>query len=86
MAIPVEVISKDDKKFQIVSIKALLKNPFIIYIITSRHYDVIVKKVLYGLFYELEDSLVVYGLSSTFMTKKSISKNYFKVGQKLKRK
>ena len=88
--IPVEVISKDDKKLQIgVSIKALLKNPFdnIDNYKVGENYDVIVKKVLaYGLFCELEDSLVALCHQSQLLwtEKNPFPKNYFKVGQKIK--
>ena len=60
--IPIEVISKDEKKMQIgVSIKALLKNPFdnIQNYKVGENYTVTVKKILaYGIFCELEDSLI----------------------------
>ena len=49
------------KNFRLVSIKALLKNPFdnIDNYRVGENYDVVVKKVLaYGLFCELGDSLV----------------------------
>ena len=88
--IPVEVISKDEKKLQIgVSIKALLKNPFdnIDNYKVGGNYNVIVKKVLaYGLFCELEDSLValLHQSQISWTEKNPFPKNYFKVGQKIK--
>ncbi len=88
--IPVEVISKDEKKLQIgVSIKALLKNPFdnIENYKVGENYDVIVKKVLaYGLFCELEDSLValLHQSQISWTEKNPFPKNYFQVGQKIK--
>ena len=88
--IPVEVISKDDKKLQIgVSIKALLKNPFdnINNYEIGKVYEVTVKKILaYGIFVELEDSLIALCHQSeiSHTEKNPYPKNYFKLGQKIK--
>ena len=87
--IPVEVISKDDKKTQIgVSIKALLKNPFdnIDKYSVGEKYLVTVKKVLaYGVFCELEESLIalLHQSEISWTEKNPFPKNYFKVGQKI---
>jgi len=88
--IPVEVISKDEKKLQIgVSIKALLKNPFdnINNYKINEIYDVTVKKILaYGIFVELEDSLIALCHQSeiSHTEKNPYPKNFFKLGQKIK--
>ena len=88
--IPVEVISKDDKKLQIgVSIKALLKNPFdnINNYQIGQVYEVTVKKILaYGIFVELEDSLIALCHQSeiSHTEKNPYPKNFFKLGQKIK--
>ena len=88
--IPVEVISKDEKKLQIgVSIKALLKNPFdnINNYKIGEIYDVTVKKILaYGIFVELEDSLIALCHQSeiSHTEKNPYPKNFFKLGQKIK--
>ena len=88
--IPVEVISKDEKKLQIgVSIKALLKNPFdnISNYKLGEIYEVTVKKILaYGIFVELEDSLIALCHQSeiSHTEKNPYPKNYFKLGQKIK--
>ena len=88
--IPVEVISKDDKKLQIgVSIKALLKNPFdnINNYEIGEVYEVTVKKILaYGIFVELEDSLIALCHQSeiSHTEKNPYPKNFFKLGQKIK--
>ena len=88
--IPVEVISKDDKKLQIgVSIKALLKNPFdnINNYEIGHVYEVTVKKILaYGIFVELEDSLIALCHQSeiSHTEKNPYPKNFFKLGQKIK--
>ena len=88
--IPVEVISKDDKKLQIgVSIKALLKNPFdnINNYEIGEIYEVTVKKILaYGIFVELEDSLIALCHQSeiSHTEKNPYPKNFFKLGQKIK--
>ena len=85
--IPVEVISKDDKKLQIgVSIKALLKNPFdnINNYQTNEIYKVKVTKILtYGVFCELEESLIalLHQSEISWKERNPIPKNYFKVGQ-----
>ena len=53
----------------------------------GENYDVIVKKVLaYGLFCELEDSLVglLHQSQISWTEKNPFPKNYFKVGQKIK--
>ena len=72
-----------------VSIKALLKNPFdnIENYKVGENYDVVVKKVLaYGVFCELEDSLValLHQSQISWTEKNPFPKNYFKVGQKIK--
>ncbi len=88
--IPVEVISKDDKKLQIgVSIKALLKNPFdnINNYEIGEVYEVTVKKILaYGIFVELEDSLIALCHQSeiSHTEKNPYPKSFFKLGQKIK--
>ena len=88
--IPVEVISIDEKKMQIgVSIKALLKNPFdnIENYKVGENYDVVVKKVLaYGVFCELEDSLIalLHQSEISWTEKNPFPKNYFKLGQTIK--
>ncbi len=88
--IPVEIISKDEKKMQIgVSIKALLKNPFdnIENYKIGEDYDVIIKKILaYGVFCELEDSLIalLHQSEISWTEKNAFPKNYFKIGQKIK--
>ena len=88
--IPVEVISKDEKKLQIgVSIKALLKNPFdnINNYKINEIYDVTVKRILaYGIFVELEDSLIALCHQSeiSHTEKNPYPKNFFKLGQKIK--
>ncbi|MBH00426.1 MAG: 30S ribosomal protein S1 [Candidatus Pelagibacter sp.] len=88
--IPVEVISKDEKKLQIgVSIKALLKNPFdnIDKYKVGEIYEVIVKKILaYGIFVELEDSLIALCHQSeiSHTEKNPYPKNYFKLGERIK--
>ena len=85
--IPVEVISKDDKKMQIgVSIKALLKNPFdnINNYQIGETYKVKITKILtYGVFCELEESLIaLLHQSEISWTEKNPSpKNFFKSGQ-----
>ena len=90
--IPVEIISKDEKKMQIgVSIKALLKNPFdnIENYKIGENYDVVIKKILaYGVFCELEDSLIalLHQSEISWTEKNAFPKNYFKVGQKIKAK
>ena len=87
--IPVEIISKDDKKMQIgVSIKALLKNPFdnIDNYKVGENYKVTVKKILaYGVFCELEDSLIslLHQSEISWTEKNAFPKNYFKVGQQI---
>ena len=87
--IPIEVISKDDKKLQIgVSIKALLKNPFdnIDNYKIGKKYTVTVKKILaYGVFCELEDSLIalLHQSEISWSEKNPFPKNFFKVGQKI---
>ena len=87
--IPVEVISKDEKKLQIgVSIKALLKNPFdnIDNYKIGHSYEVTVKKILaYGVFCELEDSLIalLHQSEISWTDKNPYPKNFFKVGQKI---
>ena len=87
--IPIEVISKDDKKMQIgVSIKALLKNPFdnIQNYKVGENYTVTVKKILaYGIFCELEDSLIalLHQSEMSWTEKNPFPKNYFKIGQKI---
>ena len=88
--IPVEVISKDEKKLQIgVSIKALLKNPFdnIDNYKIGQSYEVTVKKILaYGVFCELEDSLIalLHQSEISWTDKNPYPKNFFKVGQKIR--
>ena len=88
--IPVEVISKDEKKLQIgVSIKALLKNPFdnIDNYKIGHSYEVTVKKILaYGVFCELEDSLIalLHQSEISWTDKNPYPKNFFKVGQKIR--
>ena len=78
------------KKMQIgVSIKALLKNPFdnIGNYKVGENYDVVVKKILaYGVFCELEDSLValLHQSEISWTEKNPFPKNYFKLGQKIK--
>ena len=90
--IPVEIISKDEKKMQIgVSIKALLKNPFdnIENYKIGENYDVVIKKILaYGVFCELEDSLIalLHQSEISWTEKNAFPKNYFKIGQKIKAK
>ncbi len=85
--IPVEVISKDDKKLQIgVSIKALLQNPFdnINKYKVGDIYNVKVTKILtYGVFCELEDSLIalLHQSEISWTEKNPIPKNHFKLGQ-----
>ena len=87
--IPIEVISKDEKKMQIgVSIKALLKNPFdnIQNYKVGENYTVTVKKILaYGIFCELEDSLIalLHQSEISWTEKNPFPKNYFKIGQKI---
>ena len=87
--IPLEIISKDEKKLQIgVSIKALLKNPFdnIDNYKVGENYLVTVKKILaYGLFCELEDSLIALCHQSeiSWTEKNPFPKNHFSVGQKI---
>ena len=87
--IPIEVISKDEKKMQIgVSIKALLKNPFdnIQNYKVGENYTVTVKKILaYGIFCELEDSLIalLHQSEMSWTEKNPFPKNYFKIGQKI---
>ena len=87
--IPVEVISIDDKKLQIgVSIKALLKNPFdnIDNYKVGNIYKVTVKKILaYGVFCELEDSLIalLHQSEISWTEKNPFPKNYFKLDQKI---
>ena len=87
--IPVEIISKDEKKFQIgVSIKALLKNPFdnINNYKIGENYPVTVKKIqAYGVFCELEDSLIalLHQSEISWTEKNPFPKNFFKEGQKL---
>ena len=87
--IPVEIISKDEKKMQIgVSIKALLKNPFdnIDNYKVGENYKVTVKKILaYGVFCELEDSLIslLHQSEISWTEKNPFPKNYFKVGQEI---
>ena len=87
--IPVEVISIDEKKMQIgVSIKALLKNPFdnISNYKVGENYDVVVKKVLaYGVFCELEDSLIalLHQSEISWTDKNPFPKNFFTIGQKI---
>ena len=87
--IPVEVISKDEKKLQIgVSIKALLKNPFdnIDNYKVGETYTVTVKKILaYGVFCELEDSLIALCHQSeiSWTEKNPFPKNHFSIGQKV---
>ena len=87
--IPVEVISKDEKKLQLgLSIKALLKNPFdnIDNYQVGKNYNVIVKKILaYGVFCELEDSLValLHQSEISWTDKNPFPKNYFKLNQKI---
>ena len=84
--IPVEVISKDDKKLQIgVSIKALLKNPFdnIDNYKVGENYKVTIKKILaYGVFCELEDSLIalLHQSEISWTDKNAFPKNFFKLG------
>ena len=88
--IPLEIISKDEKKLQIgVSIKALLKNPFdnIGNYKVGNEYEVIVKKILaYGVFCELEDSLIalLHQSEISYTEKNPLAKNYFKLGDKIK--
>ena len=88
--IPLEIISKDEKKLQIgVSIKALLKNPFdnIGNYKVGNEYEVIVKKILaYGVFCELEDSLIalLHQSEISYTEKNPLPKNYFKLGEKIK--
>ncbi len=88
--IPLEIISKDEKKLQIgVSIKALLKNPFdnIGNYKVGNEYDVIIKKILaYGVFCELEDSLIalLHQSEISYTEKNPVPKNYFKLGEKIK--
>ena len=87
--IPVEVISKDDNKLQIgVSIKALLKNPFdnIDNYKEGENYNVTVKKILaYGVFCELEDSLIalLHQSEISWTDKNAFPKNFFKIGEKI---
>ena len=87
--IPVEVISKDEKKLQIgVSIKALLKNPFdnINNYQVGENYSVTIKKILaYGVFCELEDSLIalLHQSEISWTDKNAFPKNFFKVGEKI---
>ena len=87
--IPVEVISKDDNKLQIgVSIKALLKNPFdnINNYQEGENYNVTIKKILaYGVFCELEDSLIalLHQSEISWTDKNAFPKNFFKVGEKI---
>ena len=87
--IPVQVISKDDNKLQIgVSIKALLKNPFdnIDNYKVGNNYEVTIKKILaYGVFCELEDSLIalLHQSEISWTEKNAFPKNYFKIGQKI---
>ena len=87
--IPVEVISKDDNKLQIgVSIKALLKNPFdnINNYQVGENYSVTIKKILaYGVFCELEDSLIalLHQSEISWTDKNAFPKNFFKVGEKI---
>ena len=87
--IPVEVISKDEKKMQIgVSIKALLKNPFdnINNYEIGKKYEVVVKKIqAYGVFCELEDSLIalLHQSEISWTEKNPYPKNFFKIGQKI---
>ena len=87
--IPIEIISKDEKKMQIgVSIKALLKNPFdnIQNYKVGENYTVTVKKILaYGIFCELEDSLIalLHQSEMSWTEKNPFPKNYFKIGQKI---
>ena len=87
--IPVEVISKDDKKLQIgVSIKALLKNPFdnIDNYKVGENYKVTIKKILaYGVFCELEDSLIalLHQSEISWTDKNAFPKNFFKLGDKI---
>ena len=88
--IPLEIISKDEKKLQIgVSIKALLKNPFdnIGNYKVGNEYEVIVKKILaYGVFCELEDSLIalLHQSEISYTEKNPLPKNHFKLGEKIK--
>ena len=88
--IPLEIISKDEKKLQIgVSIKALLKNPFdnIGNYKVGNEYEVTVKKILaYGVFCELEDSLIalLHQSEISYTEKNPLAKNYFKLGDKIK--
>ena len=88
--IPLEVISKDEKKLQIgVSIKALLKNPFdnIDNYKVGENYEVTVSKILaYGLFCELENSLIalLHQSEISWTEKNPYPKAHFKVGQKIK--
>ena len=87
--IPVEVISKDDNKLQIgVSIKALLKNPFdnIDNYKVGENYKVTIKKILaYGVFCELEDSLIalLHQSEISWTDKNAFPKNFFKLGDKI---
>ena len=87
--IPVEVISKDEKKLQIgVSIKALLKNPFdnIHKYKIGEIYPVSVKKIqAYGVFCELEDSLIalLHQSEISWTEKNPFPKSYFKIGQEI---
>ena len=72
-----------------VSIKALLKNPFdnIENYHVGENYDVVVKKILaYGVFCELEDSLIalLHQSEISWTEKNPFPKNYFKLGQTIK--
>ena len=71
-----------------VSIKALLKNPFdnIDNYKVGENYKVTVKKILaYGVFCELEDSLIslLHQSEISWTEKNAFPKNYFKVGQQI---
>ena len=71
-----------------VSIKALLKNPFdnIDNYKIGHSYEVTVKKILaYGVFCELEDSLIalLHQSEISWTDKNPYPKNFFKVGQKI---